>query len=128
MFKRLETSAAPAISITFDGVELRAVEGEPLAAALLAAGISTTRESPVTGHPRAPYCMMGACFDCLVQIDGRTVQACMVPARDGMTIERPTGILGSHAGSADQPGGDGAGEDGASGDGAGENGAGENGE
>lgn len=107
MFQRLENGAAPVISVTFDGVELKAVEGEPLAAALLAAGISTTRDSPVTGRPRAPYCMMGACYDCLVRIDGRTVQACMVCVRDGMTIERPAGILGLQAGSADQPVADG---------------------
>lgn len=94
MFKRLEDGAGPAISMTFDGTELRAVEGEPLAVALLAAGISTTRESPVSGHPRAPYCMMGACYDCLVRIDGRTVQACMIPASDGLVVERPAGILG----------------------------------
>lgn len=94
MFKRLENDAGSAISMTFDGTEIAAVDGEPLAASLLAAGISTTRESPVSGHPRAPYCMMGVCYDCLVRIDGRTVQACMIPASDGLVVERPTGILG----------------------------------
>jgi len=31
--------------------------------------------------------MMGACFECLVEINGQpNVQACMVPVRDGMRI------------------------------------------
>jgi len=33
--------------------------------------------------------MMGACFDCLVEIDGvPNRQACMTPARDGMRVKR----------------------------------------
>lgn len=94
MFKRLDNHRGSAISITFDGTEISAVDGENLAVALLAAGISTTRDSPVSGRPRAPYCMMGACYDCLVRIEGRTVQACMIAASDGLVVERPTGVLG----------------------------------
>jgi len=94
MFKRLDHRSESAISITFDGGEIAAVDGENLAVALLAAGISTTRDSPVSGRPRAPYCMMGACYDCLVRIEGRTVQACMFAASDGLVVERPAGILG----------------------------------
>ncbi len=44
--------------------------GESVAAALLAAGVSTTRTTPVGGTPRSPFCLMGACFDCLMVIDG----------------------------------------------------------
>ncbi|MEZ5620583.1 MAG: (2Fe-2S)-binding protein [Burkholderiaceae bacterium] len=37
--------------------------------------------------PRAPMCLMGVCFDCLVEIDGRpNVQACMVEVREGMRV------------------------------------------
>ncbi|TMH00649.1 MAG: hypothetical protein E6H67_18945, partial [Betaproteobacteria bacterium] len=36
--------------------------------------------------------MMGICFDCLVVIDGRpNQQSCMIPAHDGMQIERQQG-------------------------------------
>ena len=46
------------------------------------------RTTPVTGAPRAPYCMMGVCFDCLVTIDGvGNRQGCLVPVREGMRIE-----------------------------------------
>ena len=40
--------------------------GDTVAAALLAAGIDHCRTTPVSGAPRAPYCLMGVCFDCLV--------------------------------------------------------------
>ena len=39
--------------------------------------------------PRAPFCMMGACFECLVEIDGRANQrACQVRVRGGMRVRR----------------------------------------
>jgi NADH dehydrogenase/NADH:ubiquinone oxidoreductase subunit G len=33
--------------------------------------------------------MMGACFDCLVEIDGIQRQACMLSVAAGMVISRP---------------------------------------
>ncbi|RVU39787.1 (2Fe-2S)-binding protein [Hwanghaeella grinnelliae] len=79
------------VAVTFDGQELTLVEGENLAAALLAAGVDTFRETPVSGAPRAPFCMMGACFDCLVEIDGTVRQACLATVTDGMNIRKPNG-------------------------------------
>ena len=69
MFKRLHESGA-AVSLTIDGVAVTARAGDSVAAALLAAGRTHCRTTPVSGAPRAPYCMMGVCFDCLVTIDG----------------------------------------------------------
>lgn len=41
---------------------------------------------------RAPYCMMGVCFECLVAIDGRPGrQSCLVAVKDGMVIQRQEG-------------------------------------
>jgi sarcosine oxidase subunit alpha len=55
---------------------------------MLAAGLSRCRTTPVSGAPRAPYCMMGVCFDCLVTIDGvGNRQGCLVRVRDGMQVE-----------------------------------------
>jgi D-hydroxyproline dehydrogenase subunit gamma len=46
----------------------------------------------VSGARRAPYCMMGVCFECLVTIDGvGNRQACLIPARAGMRVETQTG-------------------------------------
>ena len=71
---------------------IEAAEGESLAAALLAAGIPSLRETPVSGAPRAPYCMMGVCFDCLVEVDGvPNRQACLTLAAGGMVVRRQRG-------------------------------------
>ena len=91
MFKRL-AEAGPAVAITVDGKPVTARGGDTVAAALLAAGIDHCRTTPVSGAPRAPYCLMGVCFDCLVTIDGvGSRQACLIPARDGMTVETQLG-------------------------------------
>ena len=91
MFKRL-ADAGPAVAITVDGKPVTARGGDTVAAALLAAGIDHCRTTPVTGAPRAPYCMMGVCFECLVTIDGvGSRQACLVPAREGMAVETQSG-------------------------------------
>jgi predicted molibdopterin-dependent oxidoreductase YjgC len=78
--------------LTWEGEEILAAPGDTLAAALLAAGVEAFRSTPVSGAPRAPYCMMGACFECLVDVDGRpAVQACMTQVRDGMVVRRQRG-------------------------------------
>lgn len=47
------------------------------------------RRSAASGLPRAPLCMMGVCFECLVEIDGQTnQQGCLVRVRNGMRIRR----------------------------------------
>ena len=88
MFTPLETETGRQVTFSFDGRDITAPEGMPLAAALLGAGISELRSTPVSASPRGPFCMMGACFDCLVQIDGMTVQACMTLVKDGLVVMR----------------------------------------
>jgi sarcosine oxidase subunit alpha len=91
MFKRLAEVGAP-VAITVDGKAASARTGDTVAAALLLAGIDHCRTTPVTGAPRAPYCLMGVCFDCLVTVDGvGSRQGCLVPVRDGMAIETQLG-------------------------------------
>ena len=90
MFRRLAEGST--VSLTIDGKAVRAGSGDTVAAALLSAGIEHCRTTPVTGAPRAPYCLMGVCFDCLVTIDGvGSRQGCLVPVREGMTVETQQG-------------------------------------
>ena len=92
MFQRLPDVADASVTITLDGRTVRARAGDTVAAALFAADIRHCRTTPVSGAPRAPYCMMGVCFDCLVTIDGvGNRQACLVPVREGMTVETQRG-------------------------------------
>lgn len=85
----LELETGPRVEVTWDGTVLRLPDGANLAAALLAAGVEVFRHTSVSGAPRAPFCMMGACYDCLIEIDGITKQACMLNVRKGLVINRP---------------------------------------
>lgn len=95
VFRRLADGARREVTIHFDGQPVSAREGDSVAAALLAAGHAATRTTPGGGEPRGPYCMMGVCFDCLVEIDGTSnVQACMTLVRDGMKVRPMPGARG----------------------------------
>ena len=94
---RLTNPAVPPVvrpvTITFDGQPIEALPGETIAAALSAAGILALRRTD-SGAPRGLWCGMGACFDCLVELDGRAnVQACMVTVRPGLSAKRQIGVL-----------------------------------
>ena len=92
MFKRLEDSPAKSVTVTIDGQTVQVPKGESVAAAVLVHGPGHTRTTPVSGAPRAPFCMMGVCFECLMVIDGQPNQrACRERVHEGMTIERQHG-------------------------------------
>jgi glycine/D-amino acid oxidase-like deaminating enzyme len=85
------TPSAEAVGITFDGSPLSALPGETVAAALSAAGILAYRKT-ASGAPRGLWCGMGACFDCLVTIDGKANQrACLAKVVPGMVVESAAG-------------------------------------
>src|ERR1700721_2933083 len=81
-----------AITISFDGTPIPALEGETIAAALSAAGIVAFRRT-ASGAPRGLHCGMGACFDCVVSVDGRIGQrACMTKVAEGMAVTGDTAL------------------------------------
>lgn len=93
MFRRLHEATADAlVRFTVDGRPASARLGDSVAAALLAEGVLTQRLSPVSGEPRAPYCLMGVCFECLVTIDGvGNRQGCLVAVTEGMAVQTGRG-------------------------------------
>jgi hypothetical protein len=92
MFRRRPEAAGPTVAVSVEGRDVRVPEGASAAAAMLLAGLAGTRETAVTGAPRAPYCLMGVCFDCLAEIDGiPNRQSCMVAVAPGMAIRRQHG-------------------------------------
>lgn len=92
LFSPIDGAPARTVRIVVDGRNVDVPEYASVAAALLSAGVSVFRHTPVGAAPRAPYCMMGVCFDCLVEIDGvPNQQACMVRVRDGMEIKAMAG-------------------------------------
>ncbi len=95
MFRRLPDPRASTVHFTFEGEALTALTGDSVAAALLGAGIGHSRTTPRSGSARAPYCMMGVCFECLIEIDGvANRQGCLVEVRDGMVVRRQQGAPG----------------------------------
>lgn len=88
MFRRLYP-VTDEVTIHVDGRPLRAAASDSVAAAMLAAGITEFRTSPVTASPRAPHCMIGNCFECLVEIDDQPDrQACLTMVAEGMRVRR----------------------------------------
>lgn len=86
----------PSSVIKVDGTDVPAGPDQTVAAALIAAGIVWWRRTRRYGRPRGLFCGIGACFDCLVRVDGGPpVRACLTPARDGMIIDTDRGDEGS---------------------------------
>ena len=77
----------PPVVIRVDGEPVACFAGESVAAALLAAGRREFRKSPGTGQPRGAFCLMGACQECAIRIDGRLQSACLVEVHDGLAVE-----------------------------------------
>ncbi len=82
------SAATPKLSLFVDGQSIQARSGQTVAAAMLAAGIMIFRHTPKNHDPRGIFCGQGACFDCLVTIDGVSEQrACMTLVNEGMRVE-----------------------------------------
>ena len=89
MLKRRWASQGKVVTFRFEEKSISAQEGETVAAALLVAGEVHLRTSPVSGGVRAPYCWMGVCFECLLEIDGQpNQQSCLIPVKEGMCVRR----------------------------------------
>ncbi|MHB2268204.1 (2Fe-2S)-binding protein [Aliihoeflea sp. PC F10.4] len=87
MFQRLPNTRGADVRFFIDGEPASGLDGDTVAAALLLAGRTVFRQSAVSGVQRGPYCLMGACHDCYVEIDGiANRQACLVQVRDGMKV------------------------------------------
>ncbi|WP_371921662.1 (2Fe-2S)-binding protein [Pseudomonas sp. GV047] len=92
MFKKLHDAGASTLTLYIDGQAVEAEGGETIAAVLLRQRTPASRTTPVHESPRAPYCMMGVCFDCLVIVDGvASTQSCLVTVQEGMRVERQFG-------------------------------------
>lgn len=86
MFRRTFPITDP-VTARFEGREFQAQAGESVAAALLSIGVRVFRHTPVSESGRAPYCLIGHCFECLVEIDGvPNQQACLTVLTEGMDI------------------------------------------
>jgi aerobic-type carbon monoxide dehydrogenase small subunit (CoxS/CutS family) len=83
----------PTVPIEVDGQVIAAVAGEPIAAALLAAGRTVFRYTRKRQEPRGVFCAIGRCTDCMMIVDGvPNVRTCVTPVRAGMKIQTQYGL------------------------------------
>ena len=92
MFTQLPNAGAAIVTITIDARPAQVQQGTTVAAAMLSNGLRHTRTTPISGAKRAPFCMMGVCYDCLMVIDGRPNQrACATYVQENMHIKTQQG-------------------------------------
>ena len=93
MFKQLPNSDIKNVEITLNNQKISVPLGTTVAAMALSQGLRNTRTTPVSNSKRAPFCMMGVCYDCLMIIDGKANQrACTTYIKQGMRIETQYGV------------------------------------
>ncbi|GAB4196181.1 MAG: FAD-dependent oxidoreductase [Sandaracinaceae bacterium] len=85
----------PTVTLRVDGEDVSAIEGEPVAMSLLAAGRLVLARSVKYHRARGAACFAGRCDGCLMRVDGRpSVRTCRTAAREGMMVETQN-VLGS---------------------------------
>ena len=81
------------VTFTFDGREITGYEGEPIAAALKAAGVMVHRYTKKEHKPRGIFCAIGRCTDCVMIVDGvPNVRTCITPLKAGMEVKTQYGV------------------------------------
>ncbi len=80
------------VKFFFDNEEYQGYEGEPIAAALHAAGVKTLRRSPQKNRARGFFCAIGRCSSCIMEVDGQiNIMTCITPLQEGMRIRMQKG-------------------------------------
>lgn len=93
MFKQLQNQHSELVEITLNGQPVQVQHGSTVAAMALTQGLQYTRTTPVSNSKRAPFCMMGVCYECLMIIDGKPNQrACATYVKQGMQVQTQHGV------------------------------------
>jgi predicted molibdopterin-dependent oxidoreductase YjgC len=93
MFKQITNDQIETVEVILDGQKVQVSQGTTVAAMALTQGLRFTRTTPISGSKRAPFCMMGVCYDCLMSIDGKANQrSCATYVQKGMQIETQQGV------------------------------------
>ena len=80
------------VTFTYDGKELQGYEGEPIAAALKAAGVMVHRYTKKEHKPRGIFCAIGRCTDCVMVVNGKpNIRTCITPLEEGMDVRTQYG-------------------------------------
>lgn len=82
------------VTVRIDGAAITVPEGTSIAAALARTESGRARLS-VSDAARAPFCGMGVCHECRVQVDGVQQLACLLACQPGQEIRTDGARLGS---------------------------------
>lgn len=75
------------VTFTFNGETHVVNSGLTIAAALISLDKTSWRETRKNAESRGVFCGIGACFDCLVTVNGKaSIRACLEPLCDGDII------------------------------------------
>jgi sarcosine oxidase, subunit alpha len=81
------------VDFVFDGKTYSAYEGDTIASALAAAGVTTFSRSFKYHRRRGLLCVAGACPNCLVQVgDEANVRSCTTPVQASMKVEAQNAV------------------------------------
>ena len=81
------------VTLYYNGQPLEAYEGEPVASALMNAGIRVFRTTARRKETRGIFCAIGRCTDCMMIVDGvPNTRTCVTYVRDGMRVEKQEGL------------------------------------
>lgn len=81
------------VTIYYNGQPIEALEGEPVAAALMNAGIRAFRLTARRHEPRGIFCAIGRCTDCKMTVDGvPNTRTCVTLVHEGMQVEFQDGL------------------------------------
>ncbi len=87
-----ESQRGRLVKFYYDGKSIEGFEGEPISAALKAAGILVHRYTKKES-PRGVFCAIGRCTDCVMIVDGKpNVRTCVTPLAEGMTVQTQYGF------------------------------------
>lgn len=83
------------VSFYYNGRRMTGYEGEPIAAALHAAGVMVHRYTKKQHQPRGIFCAIGRCTDCVMLVNGQAnVRTCITPLEPDMIVETQYGTSG----------------------------------
>jgi predicted molibdopterin-dependent oxidoreductase YjgC len=85
LLHRVKERTGAIIRFTIDGSRAEARAGDTLLTAILLNG-ARLRKFEFGAGDRAGFCLMGACQDCWVRLEGGRVRACSTLVTEGMGI------------------------------------------
>lgn len=92
MYTRVFPQQRNTVTVYIEDTPVTVEEGTTVTAAMAQAGQDVTRITAKTQTERGPFCLMGVCFECLMEINGvPNQQGCLTIVQEGMRIKRQQG-------------------------------------